>query len=926
MTAPALFVLGMHRSGTSALTRAMGLLGFAQSSKLLAANVANPAGYWESQAAVALNTDFLRKLHRYWADPKPVDLSHSDAHLAQAQSGAREILTAEFDPKKGGVLKDPRMCLTFPAWRAAAEGLGMAPMCLISLRNPRNVCASLRRRNEIRIAHGEKLWMSYMLRAEHYSRDLPRAVVRYENLLADWRDTLEVAVHSLGLEFPNFDVQNEAEMSAFLDPQLDHSAASDAAFFEAAEHSDGAKDLYRLFCEPDSLQRRDAFDAIRGAWRADWALKSKGDGASFYGRRFPDWHLRHAIALEDAGDRAGAIEACLEAVDIDPEHTHSLYRLAKLYFEREQYQEALGPISIAAGLCPDRRVFHMLHARILEKLHRFEEAQTQAEAAIEAEPTWPEAHFMRAQMLLKRRDMAAALEGFEQVIAMAGRIPRYQKAYERAKSQPLLDARTAIDAPEAEDVGPTPDLAQARRYIDDKNWQAAQKLLEQIVAQDDAPLTALQYYATAVTRLGHVDASIAALERITRLAPTSARHQFLLAGQRCLTADWAGAEQARDAATQIAEAELAAWASSAAEDAVAPVPFTVTSALSWQAAQHWHSRLLALGDESGADDLLWPKGGQRPRAERPEIAKVEGDARPELSVMLPVYNVQNPSWLRGAIDSVLGQLDPSDAVEVIVLDDASSTDTAMQIAAEYGQLLRYVRNPHQLGLLENHNAAIRIARGEFVHILHQDDWVLDGFYDALLAPLRADPRVSMGFCAARIVDGDDRQIRVPAQLADASGVLHNWLARIVHGQLINFPSVIVRRAAYEACGGFTPSLSFAFDWEMWARLAAHGAVWHDTGVRAVYRNHGTSATHLFSAHERLIDCFHTISSLLLLLPERDAAQIGPHALMRVIANNWAQVRLMGPQAEGLDEALDFLLQGCRYSGDAHQLMELVNGH
>jgi GT2 family glycosyltransferase len=395
----------------------------------------------------------------------------------------------------------------------------------------------------------------------------------------------------------------------------------------------------------------------------------------------------------------------------------------------------------------------------------------------------------------------------------------------------------------------------------------------------------------------------------------------LLGKQRSLAADWAGATQARTAGLNNGLAAIKQFLNTP-EQCEGPPNRDVTQALfAWQSAEYWYDQLRALSDQnSGA---LWPLGPRRPTLEKPEIARIQGANRPELSVMMPVYNVQNTAWLRQAIDSVLGQTSGLD-VDIVVVDDASANDAARDVVAQYGSRVKYTRNTAQLGLLQNHNQCLTQARGEFIHILHQDDWVQDGFYDALLTPLRADPNLAMAFCTARIVDTNDKRLRRRAQLRDSAGVMDNWLGQIVHGQLINFPTVIARRSAYEQVGGFTPSLTFAFDWEMWARLATAGNVWHDPGEYAVYRNHSASATQLFTVLERMIDTFQTVAVLLPLLPEDQADQIGRHALHRVLLNGWQQLAKMQLGAEGLEDMIDFLHKGSSSGTDAAKIMALFD--
>src|SRR4051794_27736950 len=71
-TAQAVLVLGMHRSGTSAMAGALALCGFATGSDLMPAAADNPKGFWEHAGVVAIHERLLRALDRPWHDPRPL--------------------------------------------------------------------------------------------------------------------------------------------------------------------------------------------------------------------------------------------------------------------------------------------------------------------------------------------------------------------------------------------------------------------------------------------------------------------------------------------------------------------------------------------------------------------------------------------------------------------------------------------------------------------------------------------------------------------------------------------------------------------------------------------------------------------------------------------------------------------------------------
>ena len=243
------FVLGMHRSGTSALTRVINLLGVTLSSKLLPANDGNPTGYWESERAYDLDERCLREALSSWLDWTPLEFP-SSAPRDRLIRDASEYLRAEFAETPLFALKDPRFCRLFPEWAEALATVGVAPNVVILLRNPKEIAKSLRSRDGMRIEMAYFLWLRYLLDAERATRGLPRAIVAYEDLLRDWR---AVVAAIDGLPAPS--EATALDIDAFLCADLKrHHADIDALNADAAAHP-LVKDAYRLLL---SLQRGEA--------------------------------------------------------------------------------------------------------------------------------------------------------------------------------------------------------------------------------------------------------------------------------------------------------------------------------------------------------------------------------------------------------------------------------------------------------------------------------------------------------------------------------------------------------------------------------------------------------------------------------------------------------------------------------------------
>jgi hypothetical protein len=127
-----------------------------------------------------------------------------------------------------------------------------------------------------------------------------------------------------------------------------------------------------------------------------------------------------------------------------------------------------------------------------------------------------------------------------------------------------------------------------------------------------------------------------------------------------------------------------------------------------------------------------------------------------------------------------------------------------------------------------------------VHLLHQDDRVLPGFYRRMEQAFTKAPQIGMAFCRSRLVDGEGKPLKTNSRLRWWRGVLPNWLGTIAKRQRVQTPSAVVPRTTYETLGGYRGDLCQTLDWEMWVRIAARFPVWYDPKPLAVFRRHAES--------------------------------------------------------------------------------------
>ncbi len=221
-----LVVVGMHRSGTSAVT---GLLSQCEihagaPSEHFPFDAWNPKGYWERKEVVAINELALSSVGKSWLDVEgfepdlvpPETRAELDQRISQ--------LVGSLDEHRPWVIKDPRFCFTLSLW---LEHL-VDPICVMAYRHPGEVALSLKRRHEwIPLEFGLALWERYVMESIALSRGLPRVSVCYNRLLDDPSGETSRLVSSLRSLMGDTLVRapSASQLSELIDKSLSHCSA-----------------------------------------------------------------------------------------------------------------------------------------------------------------------------------------------------------------------------------------------------------------------------------------------------------------------------------------------------------------------------------------------------------------------------------------------------------------------------------------------------------------------------------------------------------------------------------------------------------------------------------------------------------------------------------------------------------------------------
>ncbi len=197
-----LYVIGMHRSGTSAVTGLLAGLGLQgpPDEDLIPASQWNERGNNESASLTRFNEQLLRKSGGSWASPPVLAEGwDEDPALGDDRLQAARLVAATFT-RHPFVWKDPRNCLLLPFWRSIIDPPDAA---IFVYRHPVEVAESIRARNGFTITHGLALWERYVRSASSNLDGIPTLLVRFDRVLEDdtaWRRELIEFLDTIGVQ------------------------------------------------------------------------------------------------------------------------------------------------------------------------------------------------------------------------------------------------------------------------------------------------------------------------------------------------------------------------------------------------------------------------------------------------------------------------------------------------------------------------------------------------------------------------------------------------------------------------------------------------------------------------------------------------------------------------------------------------------
>lgn len=216
-------VLGMHRSGTSAMTRGLGVLGVGLGDSFIETLAGiNDKGFWEDKDFNAINLELLRLLGVEWYSNCPIPPDRFDQpELRPLLERAVDLLRTKLDQAGTFGLKDPRTAILLPFWQRVFDALEVEAVYPIMIRNPASVADSLGKRDGFEPLKTHLLWLYYMVAGIVATQGRRRVVVDFDRLLDDPAGQLRRMAGALGLD--GWDEQAYADYAhEFLSPGMRH--------------------------------------------------------------------------------------------------------------------------------------------------------------------------------------------------------------------------------------------------------------------------------------------------------------------------------------------------------------------------------------------------------------------------------------------------------------------------------------------------------------------------------------------------------------------------------------------------------------------------------------------------------------------------------------------------------------------------------
>ena len=269
--------------------------------------------------------------------------------------------------------------------------------------------------------------------------------------------------------------------------------------------------------------------------------------------------------------------------------------------------------------------------------------------------------------------------------------------------------------------------------------------------------------------------------------------------------------------------------------------------------------------------------------------------QPILSICIPAYN--RPLWFRRALESiVIGNEQFAPFIEIVITDDSAipeCEEIAKQVCCQWSSQYIYEHHPVRLGMVGNWNRAISLATGQYVVVLHDDDFLLKDAIAKILETIKVANHPVLLF-GVEVVDEQERVMK--RQLFKENQWLspRDALMRLLsNSSFVRFPAIAITRSAFVEMGMFRAEWKEPCDLDMWIRLFGRYGVYCVQDVTAAYRLHSQALT-MGMFNEQTIDLllglFAEAEQLNILSSEEVASCKALFLYQFILAGSWRYLK------------------------------------
>ncbi len=240
-----IMVLGMHRSGTSAIARGLQTLGVQLGTNLFSAGFDNPKGFWEDKDVLEINEQLLRQLGAAYDSLSLLpEYNVNDPEIKPLFSKAiryfSDSITRNYDIFG---IKDPRLCRLLPFWKEVFSYCSCDVSYVLAIRNPLSVSASLIERNNFETEKNYLLWLVHVISSVSGTINSKRVFVDFDKLISQPERELNRIAVSCDLQI----IPEELEIYTkdFLDNNLRHTRYSETDLLKDVSVIPLVKEVYQ---------------------------------------------------------------------------------------------------------------------------------------------------------------------------------------------------------------------------------------------------------------------------------------------------------------------------------------------------------------------------------------------------------------------------------------------------------------------------------------------------------------------------------------------------------------------------------------------------------------------------------------------------------------------------------------------------------